>query len=45
MNVVWSKSYEDFAGEMWSLRPVSDSGFIIALSNVVIGYGCSFMDN
>ena len=33
MNVVWSKSYEDIAGEMWSLRPVSDGGFIMSLGN------------
>lgn len=44
MNVVWSKSYEDIAGEMWSLRPVSDGGFIMALGNAgdCIGYGCEY---
>ena len=33
MNVVWSKSYEEIGGEMWSLRPVNDGGFIMALGN------------
>ena len=44
MNVVWSKSYEDIAGEMWSLRPVSDGGFIMALGNAgdCLGYGCEY---
>ena len=29
LNVVWSKTIEE-AGEMWSMRPVSDGGFIMA---------------
>jgi len=33
MNVLWSKSYEEIGGEMWSLRPVSDGGFIMSLGN------------
>ena len=35
MNVLWSKSYEEIGGEMWSLRPVSDGGFIMSLGNAV----------
>ena len=33
MTVLWSKSYEEIGGEMWSLRPVSDGGFIMSLGN------------
>ena len=33
MNVLWSKSYEEIGGEMWSLSPVSDGGFIMSLGN------------
>ena len=33
MNTLWSKSYEEIGGEMWSLRPVSDGGFIMSLGN------------
>jgi len=33
MNVLWSKSYEEIGGEMWSLRLVSDGGFIMSLGN------------
>jgi hypothetical protein len=33
LNVAWSKSYEEIGGEMWSLRPVTDGGFIMALGN------------
>ena len=33
MNILWSKSYEEIGGEMWSLRPVSDGGFIMSLGN------------
>lgn len=29
LNVVWSKEIQE-AGEMWSMRPVSDGGFILA---------------
>ena len=29
LNLVWSKEIEE-AGEMWSMRPVSDGGFILA---------------
>jgi len=44
MSVVWSKSYNEIAGEMWSLRPVSDGGFIMSLGNAgdCLGYGCEY---
>ena len=32
LNLVWSKTIE-VAGEMWSMRPVSDGGFIMACGN------------
>ena len=33
MNILWLKSYEEIGGEMWSLSPVSDGGFIMSLGN------------
>ena len=44
LNVVWSRSFTDIAGEMWSIRPVSDGGFIMSLGNAgdCIGYGCEY---
>lgn len=44
LNVIWSKSYTEIGGEMWSIRPVSDGGFIMALGNAgdCVGYGCEY---
>ena len=44
MNIVWEKSFSDIAGEMWSLRPVSDGGFIMSLGNAgdCVGYACEY---
>ena len=44
MNVVWSKSYEEIAGEMWSLRTVSDGGFIMSLGDAsdCVGSQCDY---
>ena len=44
LNVVWSRSFTDIAGEMWSIRPVSDGGFIMSLGNAgdCVGYACEY---
>ena len=44
MSIVWTKSFSDIAGEMWSIRPVSDGGFIMSLGNAgdCTGYGCDY---
>ena len=44
LNVIWSKSYTEIGGEMWSIRPVSDGGFIMHICNAgdCVGYGCEY---
>ena len=44
LSVVWTKTYGDIAGELWSIRPVSDGGFILSLGNAgdCVGIDCEY---
>ena len=44
LSVVWTKTYGDIAGELWSIRPVSDGGFILSLGNAgdCVGTDCEY---